>query len=337
MGTCTKRTTIKPIVVLFVCLTQIYALQSCMTGLKTGGSIQANYTNVSVLQEADKLYEKGQIKTALLKYSSYVNAPFPNKNQKYIDYARFQLANCYYQLGQYQDARHHLSVLLNSKTDTEYKEPASQLLALSNEKIDQENRAISEEWNNLLRQISEMEELVKENPDSAEVHFKLADLYWRAGNYQQALDAYKKTLMLNPDYQTKSVMRDRIRITENGEIKMRDSLLTPEDSKPVKVVGVRREVFNRSDYLGQYEYLRLSGFVENQGLYDVRNVKVEVSIFDFFNKVLSTKTIHIGNLKAGQKRPFAFLFNELDFSGLAGDISKWTADVYYDEPNVTFR
>ncbi|HXK96031.1 MAG TPA: tetratricopeptide repeat protein [bacterium] len=80
--------------------------------MKTGGSIQANYTKVSLVEEADRLFEKGQYQTALLKYSGYVLSPYPNKDKRDLPYARYQMALCQFLLGQYTDARMTLSTLM---------------------------------------------------------------------------------------------------------------------------------------------------------------------------------------------------------------------------------
>ena len=98
---------------------------------------------------------------------------------------------------------------------------------------------------------------------------------------------------------------------------------------------MKRDRIRNEDWLGQYDSIRLSGFVENTWLYDVTNVRIELAIYDFYDTVQETQIVSIGDLNAGAKRPFSALFNQ--YRGLAIDITKFTTEVFYDEPAAARR
>ncbi len=314
---------------MMVCV--VWWVSACVT---TGGSIQANYTKVSLLGEADRFFEKGQYKTALLKYSGYVLSPYPNKDKKDLPYARYQMALCQFLLGQYADSRATLTTL-TKENPSSYRQEAEELMAKINEKIQAHDQTLAHKQDELLQEIQKIEQFAAQNPNSAEYHFQLGDLYWKAGRLADAIKEYEKAAKLDPAYLEKNTIRERVRITGAGEFTARESLPGVTPPGPVRVVGARIERVERENWLGKTETLRLSGQVENQGLYDVTNVQVEATIYDFYDTVQGTKTIAIGALQAGQKRPFSVIFDE--FSELAIDINKFTTQVYYDEPRAAAK
>ncbi len=306
-------------------------LSGCVT---TGGSIQANYSNISQLEEADNLFDNEKYQTALLKYSSYVFSPFPNK--KHEDYAYYKLALCHYLLGQYYDAQKTAEILVQTYPKFEYSEQANDLLAKSDNKINERKIEFSKQWNELLKEIEKTTQLAAQNPDSAEHQFKLGDLYWDAGKYGDAVRQYEKAAQLDKAYLEKKNLRTRVRIDQSGEFLIRDPMYQHiEKPAPVRVTQVRRDRITREDWLGEYEALRLSGYVENDGLYDVNNVQVEIAIYDFFDTIQETKLVNIGALQAGGRRPFTVMFNQ--YRDMAIDIMKYTTEIFFDESAAARR
>lgn len=49
-------------------------------------------------------------------------------------------------------------------------------------------------------EISRLQELLKDNPDNVELHFRLGNLYFRKGDQRQAMQQYKKAIQLNPKF-----------------------------------------------------------------------------------------------------------------------------------------
>ncbi|MBN2329202.1 MAG: tetratricopeptide repeat protein [Candidatus Omnitrophica bacterium] len=318
---------------IFFSLTPILLLTAGCTAT-TGGSIRANYTKVSQIQEADKFFEKGQYQTALLKYSSYVYAPFPNK--KFEDYAVYKMGLCQFLLNQYHDAQKTINLLQSKYPGFEYMQQANDLKMRTEEKINSNNKLLAQKWSDLQKDISKTEQLAAQNPQNPDYTFQLGDLYWDAGRFDDALKQYEAAAKLDKSFLEKKTLRSRIRITTDGEFRLRDPLYENiQKSSPIKVVDMRRDRIEREDWLGTYESIRLSGYVKNDGLYDVTNVNIEVAIYDFFDTIQETKIVSIGDLRAGAQRPFSVLFNQ--YRGLGIDITKYTTEVFYDEPAAAKR
>ncbi|MGC9326965.1 MAG: FxLYD domain-containing protein [Candidatus Hinthialibacter sp.] len=307
-----------------------------MTGCTatTGGSIQANYTKVSQIKEADQFFDKGQYQTALLKYSSYVYAPFSNK--KYEEYAIYKMGLCQFLLEQYDDAHKTVAMLQNKYPDFEYKQQVNDLKMRIDDKINLNHQILAQKWSDLQKEITKTEQLLAQNPQNPEYVFHLGDLYWDAGRFDDAIKQYETAAHLDKSFLEKKTLRSRVRITTDGQFRVRDPIYENiQKPAPVKVVDVRRERVEREDWLSTYESLRLSGYVKNDGLYDVTNVKVEVAIYDFFDTIQETKIVPVGDLRAGGQRPFSVLFNQ--YRGLGIDITKYTTEVFYDEPDAAIR
>lgn len=299
----------------------------------TGGYLETSYTTtVSQLQEADRLYEGGQYQTALLKYSGYVFAPFPDKKNE--DYALYKMALCQYQLGQFKDATKSVANLIRTYPNFQYMQQARDLALRCGEKIAEENQANSQLWNDLQKKIGDSERLLAQNPGSAEYQFQLANLYWDAGRYSDAVQRYERAAQLDRSYLEKKTLTERVRIDSNGQFHVRDPLLESlQKSSSVRVVDTRREDLKREDVLGNYEAVRVSGMVENTGLYDISNVQVEIAVYDFYNTIQETQVVSVGELRAGGRRPFSAVFSQ--FRKRASDITKYTTEVFYDEPVST--
>ncbi len=305
----------------------LIGLLFCCVSCKTGGSMGTGTAVTTVLQDADNYFGREQYKTALLKYSGYVYSPFPNKTE--VHYARYKLGLCQYFLSQYHEAKKTLDALLEYAPNFEYRSEAKEILAQCDLKIENRKQEQAEKWNELQQTVQKTEQYLEQNPDSAEGHFQLGGLYWRAGQIQDALRQYERAAQLDSNYLSKGELRDRVRITDKGEFRPRTPLLEFDRERTVVVRNAKLARVEREDWLGEYHAMRLSGEVENKGLRDVRGVQVELSIYDFFGTVQDAKVVYIGNLRAGGRRPFTALFTQ--YSGMGYSISKYTAEVYYDE------
>lgn len=295
----------------------------------TGGYIETGYTKVSQLQEADRLFDKGQYQTALLKYSAYVFAPFSDKQNE--DYALYKMGLCQFLVGQYSDAQKTARNVIQSYPNFQYIEKARELLARSEEKIAESNKVATAQWKDLQQRVSRQEQLVAQDPQNAGYQFQLGDLYWDAGRFTDAVKRYEKSVQFDKSYLEKKTLRDRVRITQDGQFRVRDPLYeNMQKPSAIQVVDARREELKRGDVLGNYEAVRVSGYVENTGLYDVNNVRVEIAVYDFNNTIQETQVVPVGELRAGGKRPFSALFNQ--FRERSSDITRYTTEVFYDEP-----
>ncbi|MBD3267473.1 tetratricopeptide repeat protein [bacterium] len=301
-------------------------LSACQTMPREHGSQLLSQPS-HVLEEADQYFDRGQYKTALVKYSSYIYAPFPNQTK--LDHARYRMALCHYKLEQYAEAHESFYVLLKERPDFAQADEAKIFLEESKEKVKKRQEKLKERREELDFQIVQLKELLKKDPENAEYHYKLANSFWEVGLIKEAVEQYELAATLNQNYLQKETLRRRIRIKDSGEFAVRDPNLDFAKDDTVVVEHVNKKIVRKGDWLGERDYVRISGFVRNKGLRNVRNVSVEVTIYDFNNNVQDIEIYRIGRLRAGDRREFAVTMDE--FTGWAEDVRDYGITVYYDE------
>jgi len=297
---------------------------ACQTGQRT---VRMNGSSIGMLREADRYFEQGQYHSALLKYSGYVLAPYPDK--KNMAYARHRLGLCYFFLGQYPEANDTLTVLLKEFPKYEWTNEVNEILRQCAAKIGEEKKKAEEQWKVLQQKIEQYEQFTAQNPKNAQYHYELGNLYWSAARFTQAVAEYEKAAQLDPNFLQQDTVKNRVKITDSGKFAVRDPLLDLGQSETIRVVNAQLDRVQRSDWLGQKEVLRLGGFVENAGLRDAHNVTIETTIYDFFENVQDTKITAIGTLPAGGRRAFTVIMDQ--YTGLGIDIKKFTTQVFYDK------
>lgn len=303
------------------------ALTSVMISCVTTGSENLNDRSFdSLISQADHYFELRNYQRAQLLYSSYVYSSFPNQTQ--IDYARYRLGLTHYLMGEYQDAYTTLSELVKSNPSYPQNPEAEEIIAKCQTKLTQAKEQLTERNNTLQQNISKVEALIEANPQDANAHYQLGDYYWEAGRYDEAVAQYKKAAELNPALMQADTIKQRVRVTQQGDFVIRNPLFEPNGPQGDIQVDAKLDRIYRSNWLGDYEAVKVSGQVKNNGLKDVRSVQVEVTIYDFYNKVQGTQTVMIGVLPAGGARAFSTVFDQITDQAI--DIKKFTTQVFYE-------
>ncbi|MDP8245719.1 MAG: tetratricopeptide repeat protein [Candidatus Hinthialibacter antarcticus] len=280
----------------------------------------------SQLDQADKYYERGNYQRAQLLYSGYVYSSF--SNQERIDYALYQLGLCHYLMGEYRDAFLTLNEVVTKYPNFDNAPQAKLVIAKCQVRLQSEKETITERAETIHQKMAQYQKFIEESPTNAEYQFKLGDLYWQSGQFSEAVSAYQRAAELDPDYLRSNEIRQRVRITQDGRYVLRDPMLDIQQDQVMRV-DARLDRIYRDNWLGEYQAVRISGFVQNEGLRDVSDAQVEVSVYDFYDTVQGTKVVHLGFVPAGGKRAFTALFDE--FSGESIDIKKYTTQVFYSE------
>ena len=301
--------------------------QSCQTAPATSSGTIVNPPSGNLLQDADGSFQQGQYHQAQIKYSSYIYSPFAEKTK--LDHARYQLGLCYFLMGQYKDAHDILLILVNECPDFPQIAEAKELLQKCQVKITEAQQQQEVQKKQEENQITELTESIAKEPNNALYHYRLADAFWDAGRIQQSVSEYGISARLNPDMLKGETLRQRVRITDSGEFKVRDPMLEFKGEGDVRVVSSNMEKLTESNWLGYKHSLRITGMVENFGLKNAKNVQVEVTIYDFEEHIQETRVCPIGTIIAGEQRPFMAVMNQ--FSGFAENIRKFTAKVTYDQ------
>ncbi len=308
---------------LFFC----FGFSTCTTSQQVETIGKRNYQNA--FSEANRYFQLGQYNRAMLKYTAYIYSPYPNK--KNLEEARYRLAVTHMMLDQPHETYTTAQNFLEKYPDSNWADNAQELLEKAKSKIQAQQQELKQQEQSLMKQIAQLEQSISEKESvNSNTYMKLADKYWNAGKIQESIDAYEKAAEKNPEHLQDSQLRSRVRITDNGEFKVRDPMLDFEKDETVKVINAELQRVRRENFLGEFVALRYSGKVRNTGLYDVHNVQLEVAVYDSFERLQDTRVIPIGTIPAGQERPFAVMLNR--YSGLAIDVTKVETQVYYDQP-----
>lgn len=280
------------------------------------------------LNDANLLYQQGQYESALVKYSSYVYSPFPNKTE--MASARYYMGLCQYLLKRYGEAAETMTVLLKSHPDFAMTGEAIEILNNSNAQLAAKQTEVLQQQTNQLNTLAELQKQVSQSPNNAQLHFQLGNQYWEAGEYKTAALHYEQAVLLHPEYEKDNVIRNRVYYNNNNVLVPRDPLQALQQLDDViRLHNVRHDVRTRVDFLGRTQSIRVSGEAENVTIRTVNQVSVELTLVDFFERIQDSQTVQLGNIRPGEKKPFSVLMDQ--FSGSANDNLKIRSQVFFQE------
>lgn len=284
----------------------------------------------TLIEEAESHFARGQYQPALLKYSAYLFSPEPSRPHKAL--ALYRLGYCQFALRDYRDAENTLGRFIDEFPADRRRPEAEEWLAKSRSYREQEVRRSRERVEMAVSEIAALQEGAEQEPQNAELHFRLGEVYWRMGQFAEALEAYRKAIEFNPEYLQHPSIRKRVIVRDDASLALRESLIIPEPTGPIRVRNIGTKRVERSDFWGvhptEYAYV-VSGEVINVGDRTCVNVQVEVTIYDFYGRVMDARIANIGTMRAGQRRHFVAELNR--FAGDPLDIRRYETQVFYEE------
>lgn len=304
-----------------------------LTGCVTPQSSRLYTDSVNdVLGDADRYFQQGNYHQAAVMYSSFVYTAVVEDER--LDHAQYRLALSHYYQNQFSDTSSILRNLIERRPDLEQMDQVRDLLQRSEDQLDSIKLARQEQESSLQQQIARLEALI-EAPNStltaadrANQYMNLGDLYWQAGLYKKSILQYQIAASIDASVLADDTLRQRVRIDDSGEFTLRDPIRIPDEPGEIYVRNADLEFVERENWLGETEFLRLTGEVYNAGLYDVRDVVVEGTIYDFYGTIQGTETVSMGRVRAGSARPFQMIFE--DYTDTGFDIRDYRTTVYYE-------
>jgi tetratricopeptide (TPR) repeat protein len=292
----------------------------------TQPSKRVTNSSASVLDEANRLYAQQSYEPALVKYSSYVYSPFPNKTET-AD-ARYHMGLCQYFLGRYHESAVTMTKLLEEHPQFTMTDEAVEILNQSRIRIEEKKAETNQQQTEQQNSITELQGQINESPKNAQLYYQLANQYWNTGDYQTAALHYEQAILLNPDYERDSLVRNRVYYTDENVLVPRDPLKELQQQDDViRLSNVRHDIRSRENWLGQRQSIRVSGEAENVSLRTVHSVNVELTLVDFFERIQESQTLQLGSIRPGETRTFSTLLNQ--YSGSPNDNLKVRAKVFY--------
>lgn len=306
---------------LTVCL--MLVMISCQSAQRKTG---VSKSSTNVMDEAYTLFSQQAYEPALVKFSSYVYSPFPNKTA--MAEARYHMGLCQFFLQRYHESAESMTKILQDYPHFSMTDEAIEILKQCELRFKDKQEEINQQKTKQQITITELQNQIDQSPRNAQLHYHLANQYWDAGDFQTATLHYEQAIVINPDYERDSTIRKRVYYTEDNVLVPRDPLLELQRKDDViRLSNLRHEVRTRENFLGQRQSIRVSGEAENVTLRTVHGVSIELTLVDFFEAIQDSQTLNLGSIRPGQKRTFSTLMNQ--FSGSANDNLNVRAQVFY--------
>ncbi|HQP98724.1 MAG TPA: tetratricopeptide repeat protein [bacterium] len=298
-----------------------------LSGCATSNSLMVRD---SLLREAESHFSRGEYRLAQLKYSAYLYSPEEPKPQKAL--ALYRLGYCQYIAGHHRDAEKTLSQFVTEFPNDKRRPEAEEWLNSIRGFLEKQAKRSQQQVEKTAQQITSLREQTQQSPNDAEKHFQLGESYWKMGQFDEALKEYDLAVRLNPQYRQNPSVQKRTYIGDDGALKLRESLLTPKTTGPIDIRKVRTRRVETSDFWGthptKYSYV-VSGEAFHVGDRVCANIQIEVTIYDFFEKVMDSRIVNIGTMQPGQSRHFVAELNR--FAGDPLEINRYETQVFYEE------
>ncbi len=283
-----------------------------------------------LIREAEQHFARGAYQQALLKYSAYLYSPHVSKPNEAL--ALYKMGYCQFLLKNYKDASQTFQRFLADFPQDPRSDEVAELLGRTKEYQRQERERSRERVEAAVKEIVDLKQATEADPQDAEKQFQLGESYWKMGQYEEALKAYEQAIELNPRYLDHPSIRKRLIVNDDATLALRPSPVRPKESGPIRVRNVDTKHVKRADFWGVHpteNVYVVSGEVINVGDRACTNVRVEVTIFDFYENVMDTRMVHIGTMRPGQRRHFVAELNR--FAGDPLDIRRYETQAFYEE------
>lgn len=293
----------------------------CQTARRAGDSDD-------LLREARVHLEEGSYPYALIKVQGYLQRPWGEKHEE--DLALSLAALCNLRLGRAEQSLEYIEELRKRFPESRYNnEQLGRIESTARQTLAAEREKRAQRLEELRDGIARLESSLQENPGNARGHVELGHLYWRAGRYEDALNEYQAGADADESVLQEQELRKRIRIGNNGKLALKDHPVIGQQSGPLQVQRLRVQRDTQRSIRGEIpdrHRIIITGEIHNEDIRDHRDVRMEVAVYDFFERILDVKQLYIGGIPAGGRRPF---LAELDrFTGEEFGINRYEIDIY---------
>lgn len=281
-----------------------------------------------LLREARLHLEQNNYDYALIKTDAYLQQPWGDKPEE--DLALSMAAYASLKMGRTTQSLEYVGALRERFPDSRYNnDQLDRLEANAEQALAAENATRVQRFEQLRAETAALETAIDENPNNAESHIRLGNLYWRAGQYQDALDRYQAGVDLDEGMLQDKQLRKRIKIDDRGQLALKDHPVIGQQSGPLKVTNLHVQRDTRRSIRGErpdrHRYI-ITGQIANEDIRDHRNVRIEIMLYDFFENLIDVRQMGLGSVPAGGRRAFF-----ADMSSFAGDefgVNRYEISVY---------
>jgi tetratricopeptide (TPR) repeat protein len=265
------------------------------------------------LDTAQHLLKRGDYSQALPRLMGIINT-YPDAAAAVE--AHYFLGLAYYQIDGYRDAQLYFSEYLKRAPKGVYAQLSQEYLAGLEDPTARRKAAIER----LRESLATSEQSAEASPRELADQLRLADLYWKSAQYEDAGLVYRKLMAQFPELEDDATLRQRMERAPDGayvlltprELDRRyaaDNPLYLSDLDDYKSRRFRGAGYGNTTFDDAYH---VSGKARNRGEETLHDVQIAVTIYTSGTRVLDTKMISVGRMRAGEVRPFHVRFTNFD-------------------------
>jgi len=226
----------------------------------------------------------------------------------------FRIGKCYYAIGITLGAQQELRNYLFMHPDGTYAEEARSIIQEIGQYARDAAQRSGDTRDRLREEVADLEKQLKgKRGNKATIHYALGAKYWELGEYTKSFRNDVEAYKLNPDYAFDAAFRTRVNFTDDGKPYSKTLAVEKASQEIIQVRNVNTNVARTFGQLVSDRVVReyvISGEVANLGTVLVKGIQLEVTVYRFGNKILSTKMVKVGDISPGQERAFTVSFSE---------------------------
>ena len=279
------------------------------------------------LSETDTIFQDGQYARALTDYQVSLRNGL---NARDAEHARFHIGVCYTMMKRYSNAVDAFQEYLEKYPEGRYVMEAGEALQKIEQVLGEDQKRWAATYQALAADIKEGEAEAAANPKSLQAHYRLADLYWRAGRYLESAESYARVIRMNESYLTDPVLVYRVRVTDSGKVVPKVGSLGMDQSGNEGPLRVRTTTYRVASDFSDWSDRRsavVSGTVQNTSARSYGPAQLQVNLLNLRGEILGSQKTGIGRLRGGESEGFLI---EIPLSGEIRNVSRYECRLTYD-------
>lgn len=256
-------------------------------------------------------YRAGKYHQAAVQISLFLREhPYTPQKEEAVYY----LAKCYYEMRNYYLAAQTFQDYLTNWPNGRWANEAYGFLSSINDKLQKDTYSKQELEEEYQRLAFAYKEILGKKIPKDKIYLEIGNIYWEQGKDEKAREAYSKAIATNPSLRTRSWLIKRIQALQRGEKGLKPQI-TVFNEHLQDIEEVIKSKIRIEDNAGVEEYREaeyvlgkatvISGEVENRGNEGVLHLRILITAYDFYRRVLNSSYAYIGRLDPGAVSSFS--------------------------------
>lgn len=306
-----------------VCGAFLLAAVSCVTAQPTA------------IKSAESAMARRDWQTAIIYLDDYI---FRHPNGDRIQQAMFERGECYYRIKDYYSAARAWVAYVNRYPDGLFVEDVYYRFQVLMQVKRVRDLKVAEIRENAEARVAAARERLDANASDCWANFEVANALWELARYDEAAEHYVNAIYCDEAVAQRPEVSSRI-VWKGGDWRANVPGAPPREG----VVVIETYKYPSINYgttgsesFDRYEVI--TGRVKNLSPRRAYGVEVVVTTYDFFDHILDSKTVRIGDLEPFQELPFSLRFQTPQAGFQDHTVRTYKTTVKYDlEDNLPKR